>query len=836
MARIGKLSALVSLFIALVIPTWAQRPIGPSVIAPGTATGLASAPSTQPGFSVNLSGGSIADGTYYCKTTNWNQRGETTGSPTRTIAVTGGGGAAKINIGDADFFWLTGAPGFRIYCSSDNVTFYRQTPNPVVADFMIDSFTHYNRMGSFGARLTSLTFSGTTIPITNTATIDPLQVALNATRRAPTGASAPVPFGTLFVPAIDGTVNPSAQFNLTTPLVAMKGDRIIGSGAQNSNVDKQTRIFDDGTWSNTKLGVVMVFGGDTNIANVGIQGISANGLMIIGGAGYQGGSTGGMSVSDVALRAATGASTYRALVLVGILYHSFFNNISILGTGDYAIEWRNVAGGEHYFQGGRWDTSGAGIMKSVPGWTDPDNGAHDAGFPFGVSGVTIKNVLTEGGTGILWDCVGLQIIFELVQNADTAIAPGTDSIAKFGTDATYGGTTNITLINTSFGTPNNARVGTNLVGTQQIIRAFGTSHFGWGNSTGSQQTVDFNSIAGMQVYDYAGAIGSIDDAAAATTPHVINKHDNTFFRAVLGDAGGGASVVPWNVILGRLEFIRKSGGNATRADRGSILNTGTALELRALDDATYLAQFPVSTASGNVINLRNNTRVNATSGAASTLFIGPSASTAAGGTIASISAFNFQVKGSAADIVLWAHAQPAGVESFSLCGTNCVKTTTAKQIESTLATGTAPFSTTSTTVVPNLNVSQLLGKTWAIPDPIGATTPAAVTGTLYSSATDCTSSASPAACGAAASGSFVIAAAATGVVVNTTAVTANSKIFIQEDSSLGTKLSVTCNTQSILVLGPPVVTARTAATSFTATIVVAPTTDPACYSYWIVGP
>lgn len=45
------------------------------------------------------------------------------------------------------------------------------------------------------------------------------------------------------------------------------------------------------------------------------------------------------------------------------------------------------------------------------------------------------------------------------------------------------------------------------------------------------------------------------------------------------------------------------------------------------------------------------------------------------------------------------------------------------QITSTLATGTAPFSIASTTVVPNLNVSQLLGSTWAIPGSIGATTP-----------------------------------------------------------------------------------------------------------------
>lgn len=46
-------------------------------------------------------------------------------------------------------------------------------------------------------------------------------------------------------------------------------------------------------------------------------------------------------------------------------------------------------------------------------------------------------------------------------------------------------------------------------------------------------------------------------------------------------------------------------------------------------------------------------------------------------------------------------------------------------IVSTLATGTAPFTIASTTVVGNLNVSQLLGSTWAAPGSIGSGTPAA---------------------------------------------------------------------------------------------------------------
>jgi hypothetical protein len=65
-------------------------------------------------------------------------------------------------------------------------------------------------------------------------------------------------------------------------------------------------------------------------------------------------------------------------------------------------------------------------------------------------------------------------------------------------------------------------------------------------------------------------------------------------------------------------------------------------------------------------------------------------------------------------------------------------TITGTQLVSTIATGTAPFTVTSTTVVPNLNVSQLLGQTWANPGAIGGTTPAttiALSGILTSTNT-----------------------------------------------------------------------------------------------------
>lgn len=105
------------------------------------------------------------------------------------------------------------------------------------------------------------------------------------------------------------------------------------------------------------------------------------------------------------------------------------------------------------------------------------------------------------------------------------------------------------------------------------------------------------------------------------------------------------------------------------------------------------------------------------------------------------------------------------------------------------------------------------------------------TAAFYKTVTNCSDSAGAAACTSAAAGNFVIDAASTSTVVSTTAVTANSQIFVQYDSSLGTRLSVTCNTTPAL----PAITARTAATSFTVTVPAGPITNPACYSYFIVN-
>ena len=88
-----------------------------------------------------------------------------------------------------------------------------------------------------------------------------------------------------------------------------------------------------------------------------------------------------------------------------------------------------------------------------------------------------------------------------------------------------------------------------------------------------------------------------------------------------------------------------------------------------------------------------------------------------------------------------------------------------------------------------------------------------VTAATYHTATECNSVASPAVCGSAASGFFIIAVSAGTVVVDTSAVTANSVIGVAEDLSLGSALGVTCNTAT--APGFSGTTARSAGVSFT---------------------
>lgn len=108
-----------------------------------------------------------------------------------------------------------------------------------------------------------------------------------------------------------------------------------------------------------------------------------------------------------------------------------------------------------------------------------------------------------------------------------------------------------------------------------------------------------------------------------------------------------------------------------------------------------------------------------------------------------------------------------------------------------------------------------------------------VTGATYSTATNCANGASPAVCAAAAAGAVAIPTGTNPtLVVNTTAVTANSRIHLQVDDTV-TIAATTCNSTLAQLIAGIAITARTAATSFTISYNGVITTNPVCVSYWI---
>lgn len=92
------------------------------------------------------------------------------------------------------------------------------------------------------------------------------------------------------------------------------------------------------------------------------------------------------------------------------------------------------------------------------------------------------------------------------------------------------------------------------------------------------------------------------------------------------------------------------------------------------------------------------------------------------------------------------------------------------------------------------------------------------------------------ACGSANSGAFSCDPAATGGTcqVNTTAVTANSRIFVQQSDAEGANLGVTCNTAITISATAPLLASKTAGSNFVINLGTV-TANPGCFVFWIVN-
>lgn len=161
-----------------------------------------------------------------------------------------------------------------------------------------------------------------------------------------------------------------------------------------------------------------------------------------------------------------------------------------------------------------------------------------------------------------------------------------------------------------------------------------------------------------------------------------------------------------------------------------------------------------------------------------------------------------------------------------------------------LRTGSTGIYTWASSAAFNGTVDTVLDRSAAGVLEINAGTAAGSSGSIkvqaYLTSTNCAgvgtvASPSVVSCSSASAGAFAcdVAASAATCTINTTAVTANSEIFVQEVASEGTRLSVTCNTAPTVT--PAIVLAtKTAGTGFTINMPTI-TTNPACFVYRILN-
>lgn len=803
---------------------------------PGTATGTVTPPDTAPTIAQEATtGGSIADGTYYCVTTYGNRNGETTQSPQTSVTISAGTGTARIRIRPADFQWLTGAFKFRAYCGTVNGgPYWLQTPSA----FAIDTNWHYPNVNNSGdIIITSVAGSGSNPPASNTATIDAVQVAVNSART----------ISALNVTAPKTVQLLSSTYTLTTPLILGRVT-LLGHFPSVNGVATDFATTIKCTWSDADEACVMALGREVILDRVNVRATgTTNAVMILSGDHSLNGIR--FSNAEFSIPSASG-STVAALNVYHVkeAHDWIFWNLT-LGGGRRGIWFRNANLGNGHWYFGRincgTDTAAAAIEQDA-GFTDIDRSAN---FNPAAIAMTFHGVAVESAKGIVvnWNG-GFFGWVDGSQSADQVITAGTEAIFKFGSDATSNGSSHAgILIRDSLVTGHaNASATIKMASGASDYGAAGTvNKFENGEITGSggsSVAIDLNTQA-ISIYidnvrqlnpDPAATSHTIINPAGANRRNIISSGllfnqprlpmrfvnssgtvGNSLWRY---DTGGGIEASDLQLldsagtnIIAEWEDVTQGGGghNGYKVNfvKSFTANPATAGFLR-LSEAEQLC-FRNEANSANVCITKNNDD----SFALPALFL--AAPPAIGGTTPAAGTFTtVATTGSTPSIAFPNYTTPA------VSGANQALIA----YQSATQRLTASFNG-------DAHSNILRAADWAAPGTIGSTTPSTGKFTTLSTATNCADTGLPANCGSAAAGSVIIAVAATTVTVNTTAVTANSQIFVFEDSSLGTRLSTTCDT----TIGRNyTITARTAGTSFTITTDAAPA-NSACLNYLIVN-
>lgn len=295
-----------------------------------------------------------------------------------------------------------------------------------------------------------------------------------------------------------------------------------------------------------------------------------------------------------------------------------------------------------------------------------------------------------------------------------------------------------------------------------------------------------------------------------------------------GGGGGAGTVTNTGGALTSNAVVIGAGGNDTKVSTGITTNGASELDLG------------VSGTSG-VLGLNGSTSGKATITAPA--IAGTTTNAIASSNVISVPA------GAAATTSVQLAGTPGTGMYFSGTGTIVFSSSTADNMASNPSTGLllpsanwvgwSANSTIGTGTSPDSTIARSAAKVFKF-GAAGNSTGTVITA-AYNTDTNCAAvgtAANPsvASCTAASAGSFSCATnASTGTcTVNTTAVTANSEIFIEgrNDTTTGTRLGVTCNTGITTAL--PEISAVVAATSFTINLGTF-TTNPECFSYFITN-
>jgi hypothetical protein len=385
-----------------------------------------------------------------------------------------------------------------------------------------------------------------------------------------------------------------------------------------------SRIY--GAWADSKLGVVMTFGGFHSIENVTIFG-PGHGVIYLAGVGLQAEAE---IAKNAAFRTSDTSNTYAALKIVGVHYNVHHENVYLRG-GKAAVQGQNLAGGGNWtFKDVRWDLGGSSAIQNISSLTDPDNGVNDGGFSNATGPVTLRDILIEQGTGILLDCMNMGVRLSKVEMADTTAQAGTDSFIKTGCDANCTGQNALSweIEDSSLPASGNVRVGTNIstggVPNFTVIR----SSLGAGSSTGTFVGLDLNNI-NTPIWLFAANIDPNPNATGTNVAKIINTASTaqifSFVTPMLPNQS--ISLYGWNEFPDRVVITPAGSNGSNRSARQSWFNSGGPIELRGVNDTQQNAIFDTN---GN-LTLRQNLTINPNGVSASRIALGQTP--AAGGSI-----------------------------------------------------------------------------------------------------------------------------------------------------------------------------------------------------------